>query len=56
MNNNYAQTEKNPSIEKDAAPSKPQRRPWIRYALVGVILIAVTLAVAFYLQENGTPT
>jgi peptidoglycan hydrolase-like protein with peptidoglycan-binding domain len=48
-------SEKNPSNEADAGPSKPQHRPWIRFALVGVVLIAVVFAVVILLQGNGSP-
>ena len=54
MSDNAAQTKKKSSIEADTSTSKPKRRPWIRFALVGVILVAVVLAAVFYLQENGT--
>jgi len=56
MSDNAAQTKKKSSIEADTSTSKPKRRPWIRFALVGVILVAVVLAAVFYLQENGTPS
>jgi peptidoglycan hydrolase-like protein with peptidoglycan-binding domain len=49
-------SENNPSIVDDAAPSKPPRRPWLRFVLVGFFVVATVIAAVVLLQENGSPT
>jgi peptidoglycan hydrolase-like protein with peptidoglycan-binding domain len=56
MKDNNALSDKISSIENDAAPSKPKRRPWISFALVGFVIIAVVLAAVVLLLENGSST
>jgi peptidoglycan hydrolase-like protein with peptidoglycan-binding domain/multidrug resistance efflux pump len=51
---NALSEEKLPNLD-DAEHSKSQRRPWIRFALVGVVLVAVVLAAVFLLREYGSP-
>ena len=55
MKDNNALSEKNPTIEADASPSKPKRRPWIWIALVGIVVIAVVFAAVVLLQGSGSP-
>jgi peptidoglycan hydrolase-like protein with peptidoglycan-binding domain len=43
-------------IMDDAERSKPQRRLWIRFALMATVIIAVVLAAVLLLQQKGSPT